>query len=539
MQASNNDYNLLRAFVRNCRRSMRRPKVADTSGAPEMTGGSLLMRALIFKRLLEREVLAPDEKFVGLLLPPSIGGVLANVALPMAHRVAVNLNYTASSEILNSCIAQCGIRQVLTSRRVMQKVKLELNAKIVFLEDVREKVTLGDKIAAAVQAYATPAPVLERWLGIDRIKPDDLLTVLFTSGSTGEPKGVMLSHANVGSNVDSINQVVHLTENDVAVGVLPFFHSYGYTATLWTMLALKPKGVYHFTPLEAQVVGDLARKHRATILMATPTFLRNFLKRCEPEDFAAVDVVFASAERLPSELSDAFEKKFGVRPVEAYGATELAPLVAVNVPESRSPSKDRSGVREGTVGRPIPGVRGKIVHPETFEPLPAGEPGMLLITGPNVMQGYLKRPDLTAEVIRDGWYITGDIALIDDDGFIKITGRESRFSKIGGEMVPHIKIEETLQQLLSCDEDEIKAVVTAVPDTRRGERIVVLHTHLDRTPDEICRELSDAGLPNLWIPSPDSFIEVAEIPVLGSGKLDLKAMKDRAAEHFMPAAAAR
>jgi acyl-[acyl-carrier-protein]-phospholipid O-acyltransferase/long-chain-fatty-acid--[acyl-carrier-protein] ligase len=540
VQGSKADYNLLRAFIRNCRRSMRRVKVADTSGAPEMTGGALLMRTLIFKRLLEREILAPDEKFVGLLLPPSQGGVLANVALPMAQRVAVNLNYTASSDILNSCIAQCGIRQVLTSKRVMQKLKLDLNAKIVFLEDFREKVTLADKLAAAVQAYATPAWLLDRWLGIDLIKPDDLLTLLFTSGSTGEPKGVMLSHQNVGSNVDAIDQVVHLTENDVAVGVLPFFHSYGYTATLWTMLALKPKGVYHFSPLEAQVVGDMARKHRATILMATPTFLRNFLKRCEPEDFAAVDVVFASAERLPIELCEAFEKKFGVRPVEAFGATELSPLVAINVPESRSPSKDRSGVREGTVGRPIPGVRAKVVNPETSEEMPTGEPGMLMITGPNVMQGYLKRPDLTAQVIRDGWYITGDIAFIDDAGFIKITGRESRFSKIGGEMVPHIKIEETLQKLLSTDDDDdLKAVVTAVPDPRRGERIVVLHTPLDKTPDEICRELADSGLPKVWLPSPDSFVEVAEIPVLGTGKLDLKAMKDRAAEHFMPAAAAR
>ncbi len=211
VQGANKDYNLLRAFIRNCRRSMRRPKVADTSGTPEMTGGALLMKSLVFKRLLEREILAPDEKFVGLLLPPTIGGVLANVALPMAHRVAVNLNYTASSDILNSCIAQCGIRQVLTSRRVMQKVKLDLNAKIVYLEDFRDKVTLADKLTAVTQAYATPAALLERWLGIDRIKPDDLLTVLFTSGSTGEPKGVMLSHANVGSNVDSINQVVHLT----------------------------------------------------------------------------------------------------------------------------------------------------------------------------------------------------------------------------------------------------------------------------------------------------------------------------------------
>ncbi|MBX7074521.1 MAG: AMP-binding protein [Pirellulales bacterium] len=523
--------NTLLAYLYNCRRSMFRPKVADSTGM-EMTGGSLLMRSLIFRRLLTRELLSPDEKYVGLVLPPSGGSVLANVALPLAGRIAVNLNYTASSEALNSCIRQCGIKHVLTSKRVLQRIKLDLNAKVVCLEDLIPKVTKADKLLGALQAYTMPVPLLARLCGVHRIQPDDVLTVLFTSGSTGEPKGVMLTHRNVGSNVQAIDEVIHLTENDCAAGVLPFFHSYGYTATLWTMLCLRPKAVYHFSPLEAQQVGELVRKHRATIMMATPTFLRAYLKRCEPEDFAACDVVFASAEKLPVELSDAFENKFNVRPVEAYGATELSPLVAVNVPESRAPTHDRSFTREGTVGRPIPGVLAKIVHPETGEELPQGTPGMLLIGGPGVMKGYLGRPDLTALVVRDGWYVTGDIALIDADGFIKITGRESRFSKIGGEMVPHIRIEELIQKVVSADEEQLKAVVTAVPDARKGERLVVLHTSLSKRPDEICRELSETGIPNLWIPSPDSFAEVDEIPVLGTGKLDLKALKTLALERF-------
>jgi acyl-[acyl-carrier-protein]-phospholipid O-acyltransferase/long-chain-fatty-acid--[acyl-carrier-protein] ligase len=322
--------------------------------------------------------------------------------------------------------------------------------------------------------------------------------------------------------------VVHLTKSDVAIGVLPFFHSYGYTATLWPVLALDPKGVYHFSPLEGRQVGKLCGKHRATLLMTTPTFLRLYLKSCQPEDFSALDVVFASAEKLPVELANAFEEKFGVRPVEAYGATELSPLVSVNVPASRSAGGTGAGCKEGTVGRPIPGVAAKIVHPETGAELGRDEPGLLLIKGPNVMQGYYKRPDLTAKVMRDTWYVTGDMALIDSEGFIRITGRESRFSKIGGEMVPHILIEETLQKVLSSDEEELRAVVTAVPDAKKGERLVVLHTPLDRSPAAIGKELAESGLPNLWIPSADSFFPVDHIPVLGTGKLDLKAIKDLA-----------
>lgn len=525
------DKNLLLAFILNCRRSMFRPKAADSSGV-EVTGGQLLMKSLILRRLLERELLTPDEKYVGLLLPPSVGAVMANVAVPMCGRIPVNLNYSASSAVMNSCVKQCGIRHVLTSKRVTQRLKIDIDAELVYLEDFKDKLRTSDKVVGALQAYTMPVSLLARQLGIHKIQPDDLLTVLFTSGSTGEPKGVMLSHKNVGSNVKAIDEVVHITENDVAVGVLPFFHSYGFTATMWTMLTLKPKAVYHYSPLEAREVGELARKHRATILMSTPTFLRSFIKRCEPQDFAACDVVFASAEKLPVDVMDSFERKFGFRPVEAYGATELAPLVAVNVPESRASTRDRSFVREGTVGRPIPGVKIKIVHPETGEPLPQGEAGMMLVGGPGVMKGYLNRPDLTAEVMRDGWYVTGDIAFLDEDGFITITGRESRFSKIGGEMVPHIRIEELIQQIIQSDDEGIKVAVTSVPDPRKGERIVVLHTPLEKTPDEICRELGKQGIPNLWIPSTDSFYEVDEIPVLGSGKLDLKALKNQAIERF-------
>ncbi|MBL8830215.1 MAG: MFS transporter [Planctomycetaceae bacterium] len=524
---------LPRLFIRACRRSRGREKVVDTTGQ-RLTGSSLLLRTLILRRLFLKHVLQPDETHVGVLLPPSAGAVLVNAAMPLCGRVAVNLNYTVSQDVMNHCIRDAGIRHVITSRQVMKKLDMQLDAEIVYLEDFRKDVTMFDKLAAAFQAFAVPAFLLDRWLGLHKIKPSDVITIIFTSGSTGEPKGVMLTYENVGSNVQAIGEIVKIDKNDTLLGILPFFHSLGYTVTCWTILTLELKGAYHFSPLEAQKIGELCREEKGTLLLCTPTFLRSYLKRVPAEDFKTLNVIVGGAEKLPVDLCEAFEQKFGVRPVEGYGTTECAPLVSVNIPASRQPPADGFAVyaKEGTVGRPIEGVAARIVDPDSGRDLGTDEPGMLLIKGPNVMRGYLNKPDKTAAVLKDGWYTTGDIALVDVDGFIKITGRQSRFSKIGGEMVPHIKIEETLQGVIQAGEDELKLAVTAVPDARKGERLVVVHTALAMTPAEICKRLGDAGLPNIWIPSPDSFIEVEAIPHLGTGKLDLKGLKDLALSKF-------
>lgn len=522
---------LPRLMIRKCRKAMFRWKIADSSDQ-SLTGGQILMRSLILRRLLLREVVKADEKYVGVLLPPSNFAVLVNAGLALAGRVACNLNYTASAEVMNKCIAKAGIRHVITSRRVMEKLGMKLDAEVVYLEDLKDRVTKTDKAAGAMMAYATPAAVLDRMLGLRRMSGDDEVTVIFTSGSTGVPKGVMLTHHNIGSNIEAIDQVVHLRADDVLLGIVPFFHSLGYTVTLWTVLGLDLRAVYHFTPLEAQQIGKLARKWGATVMLATPTFLRNYLRRCEPADFTALEIAVVGAEKMPIPLCEAFEEKFGVRPVEGYGTTELSPLVSVNVPPSRTQSGE-VGVKEGTVGRAVPGVAAKIVDPETFADLPAESPGMLLVKGPNVMKGYLHDPEKTAEVIRDGWYVTGDIAKIDKQGFIEITGRLSRFSKIGGEMVPHLNIEEAIQQFVQGgNQEELLIVVTAVSDEKKGERLIVVHKAMNKSPHEICEQLKKAGLPNLWIPDSHSFLQVDEIPVLGTGKLDLKGLADLAKERF-------
>lgn len=520
------------AMIRSCKKRRSRSKMADSLGT-DVTGGQALMRALILRRLLKKHVFAADEQHIGILMPPLVGGVLVNMAVVLDKRIPVNLNYTVSSEVMNQCIQVAGIKHVLTSRKVMEKFDFDLDCEVVYLEDFREKVSLVDKLAGVAGAYATPAGMLSSMLGVNSVDKDDVLTVIFTSGSTGTPKGVMLTYANVASNIEAIDQVIGLDSKDVIIGILPFFHSMGFTVTLWCVMTLDIKGVYHTNPLESRQVGKLSKRHSGTILVSTPTFLRSYLRRVPKEDFSTVDTVVAGAEKLPRELCDAFEEKFGVRPVEGYGTTELSPLVSVNIPPSREGGSHQKSLCEGSVGRCIPGVTARIVDVDSGETLGVEQPGMLWIKGPNVMKGYLNNPEKTAEVLKDGWYNTGDVAKLDKDGFIHITGRISRFSKIGGEMVPHIKIEDAIQQFVGMDEEAGASIaVAAVPDKKKGERIVVLHTEIEKTPQEIIDQLREEGFPNIFIPSPDSFRQIDEMPVLGTGKIDLKGLSRKALELF-------
>ena len=527
-----------RQFLRSCRKARFRSKVADSAGA-DITGGKLLTGALAFRRVLNRGVIGSDEEMVGVLLPPSAGGAITNAALSLMGKVAVNLNYTLSDDVLNFCIKEAGIKHVITSQKFLEKKPMKLDAEVVFAEDLKEKITGGDKVASLISAFVEPIALLERRLGLTKIDPDSIMTIIFTSGSTGEPKGVMLSHRNVGSNIASANQLFQINANDTLLGILPFFHSFGFSLMLWLPLTLDPKGVYHFNPLDGRMVGKLCEKHKVTIIAATPTFLKTYLKRCTKEQMATMDVAIVGAEKLPQQLADDFKEKFGIYPTEGYGTTELSPLAAANVPDHRSNATlpEQSGTKMGTIGRPVPNVMARIVDVDTGEELPQGEAGLMHIRGPNVMLGYLNRPEKTAEVIQGGWYNTGDIAFIDEDGFITITGRLSRFSKIGGEMVPHIRIEEELNKLVDdpdAEEAVIRIAVTAVPHEQKGERIIVLHRELNKSVDEILKGLSEAGLPNLWLPSADSFHLVDEIPLLGTGKLDLQGVKQRAMDEFGP-----
>ncbi len=522
-------------FIYSCKRQKKKSKIADSLRSEE-TGGMLLTRALVLRRLLRREVFSPDETNVGVLIPPTVGGAIVNLTLGLDKKVAVNLNYSLSQDLINHCIKEAGIKHVLTTKQVAEKLNLNLDAEMVYLDDLKEKVTGADKGRSWFEAFVMPGFLLVRQLGLQKLKSDDVMTIVFTSGSTGVPKGVMLTHQNVYFDVRGFEKAAGFRKNaDTIIGVLPFFHSFGYTITLWAPMMCDIRGAYHLNPLDAKQIGKLTKRYAGTILMATPTFLRTYMRRCTPEQFASLDAVVTGAERLPPELAIQFEEKFGVVPVEGYGVTELSPAVAANIPASRQTGKFQVDAKPGTVGRPIANVAAKVCDLDTGEELPPNQSGMLWISGPIVMKGYLNNPEATNEVIVDRWYKTGDVALIDEDGFIKITGRISRFSKIGGEMVPHLKIEELLSEFLDTtpdddEDDHLSVAVTAVACEKKGERLVVLYTRDHKTVDQMKAVLKEAGLPNVFIPSSDSFFRVDALPILGTGKIDLKGIKDKALE---------
>jgi acyl-[acyl-carrier-protein]-phospholipid O-acyltransferase/long-chain-fatty-acid--[acyl-carrier-protein] ligase len=477
------------------------------------------------------------DKMVGIWLPSTVGSAVTNIAVSLLRKTAVNLNYTAGAKAVASAARQCGLKHVLTSKRFLQRLPLDLTAdgvELILLEDVRETITKWQQLRAFLAVVLLPAWLLDGFvLGLRKHSLDDLATVVFSSGSTGEPKGVMLSHRNVAANSESMVTAVDVRPADRLLGILPFFHSFGYTVTLWALLQRGVSCVFHPDPREAQVIGELCRAHRCTIFLATATFLRFLLRRCGPDDFKSVRLLVCGAEKLPPALAREFEAKFGVLPLEGYGCTELSPVVAVNLPDVEVNKLRQVANKMGSVGQPVPGVAVRTVHPETLERLPAGEDGLVIATGANVMVGYLHRPEETRKKVRGGWYDTGDVGRIDPDGFLTLTGRLSRFAKTAGEMVPLERVEEELAavvQALLGTGDRVVAVV-AVPDEKRGERVVVLHTAAlaGRVP-EANAGLATRGLPNLWLPSDRDFYPVADLPVLGSGKLDLRRVQEMALE---------
>jgi acyl-[acyl-carrier-protein]-phospholipid O-acyltransferase/long-chain-fatty-acid--[acyl-carrier-protein] ligase len=506
------------AFIKTARRHPFRIAMADAT--KHLRFGAALAGALYLSRRLEKEWAGQD--MVGILLPPSLAGALVNFAAMFSGKVPVNLNYTLSNEGIASCAKQCSIQTVITSRVFLEKMKLQVPGKAILLEDAAAKPRWGERLRALFGAFLLPASMIMR----RKIQPDDLATVIFSSGSTGDPKGVMLTHDNVASNIAQLAQCFGFDRKDRILGILPFFHSFGFTGTLMLPLTNAMGVVFHPNPFDAKTIGELVAEHGVTFLLATPTFLQGYIRRCEPEQFGSLKLVLVGAEKLQERTAQAFEDRFGIRPLEAYGCTECSPAVTVNTRDYRARGYRQVGGKRGKIGHALPGVSIRIVDLDTMQPLPVGLPGLMLVRGPNVMKGYLGRPAETAKAIRDGWYVTGDIATIDEDGFVEITDRLSRFSKIGGEMVPHIKVEEKLHEL--ADASEQVFIVTGGPDEKKGERLLVLHTLAEEQLKGCLERLDQTGLPNLWVPRPQAFFKVDAIPYLGTGKLDLRRVRELA-----------
>ena len=511
------------AFVRTARRFPMRFMMADGK-TPKLRFFAALAKTIFIARRLRPAI--GIRPMTGLLLPPSVGGALANYALSMLGRVPVNLNYTASSEVIASCAKQCEVDVVITSRAFVERFpKLEIPGRTVFLEDVVQSPGIFEKSFAFVLALTAPQSLLRKAIGAApaRRNLDDLATVIFSSGSTGDPKGVMLTHYNIGSNIEQVSQVFMLDGGDRILGILPFFHSFGFMAALWMPAANGIGVVYHPNPLDSKVIGELISQYGVTFLIATPTFLQAYMRRCSPESFGSLQYVLVGAEKLPDRIALGFEDVFGIRPLEGYGCTECSPVVTVNTRDFRAPGFRQVGARRGKIGHPLPGITVKVVDLDNGEPVKPGTPGMLLVKGPNVMKGYLGRPEKTAEVLHDGWYTTGDVAVLEEDGFLTITDRLSRFSKIGGEMVPHVRIEDKLQELASVSEQVF--AVTSLPDDKKGERIVVISTLSDEKLSPVIEKFAQCDLPALWKPRANQFFHVDALPILGTGKIDLRGVK--------------
>ncbi|HTY61186.1 MAG TPA: acyl-[ACP]--phospholipid O-acyltransferase [Acidobacteriota bacterium] len=534
---------LHRALVRTARWHPFRFAMADAQN-PKVRFSTVLTRAVFLARRL-RHVWA-DQKMAGILLPPSVPGALVNYAAMLLGRVPVNLNYTLSDQALASCIGQCGITKVITSKAFLEKVKIRIPCDAIYLEEAVGKSagcppSVFEKLAAVVMAWLLPVGMLEHALGCEsKSALDDLAAVVFSSGSTGDPKGVMLSHYNIGSNIEQVHQVFGFNRRDRMLGILPFFHSFGFMGTLWLPAALGIGVVYHPNPLDGKTIGPLVRDFNVTFLLATPTLLQIYMRSCTPEQFGGLRVVITGAEKLPDRLATAFEDRFGIHPMEGYGCTECAPCVATNKPDFRAAGYHQVGAKRGKIGHPLPGVSVRIVDPETMTPVPPGTPGLMLVLGPNVMQGYLGLPAKTSEVLvlnrpegissvassENKWYVTGDIAMIDEDGFLQITDRLSRFSKIGGEMVSHGKVEETLHEAAGVAEQSF--VVTGVKDEKKGEQLIVFHKLDEESLQSCIEKLAKSELPNLWKPRADRFVRVETFPYLGTGKLDLRRIREMA-----------
>ncbi len=506
---------LNRRFIRNARRNWNRFAMADSTGR-ELTNGRALAAAEVVSHWARRAT--RQKEMVGVLLPASVGGALANIGLTLAGRVPVNLNFTAGREAMESAIAQCGIGAVLTSRTFLAKAKLEPPAGAVFVEEVLGAAGRLEKLRALLAARLLPAFLLDHSRG----GPDSTATVIFSSGSTGVPKGVVLSHYNVLANIEAMVQVFHVTATDRVVGSLPFFHSFGYTVTIWLPPLAGCGAIYHANPADAKAVGEWIAKYRGTFLLSTPTFCSMYARKCSREEFSTLRYVLVGAEKLRAPIAAAFREKFGIGLMEGYGCTEMSPVVAVNAPDFADSRHSQTGTKPGTVGHPLPGVAARIVDPATGEPMADNADGLLLVKGQNRMVGYLNQPERTAEAIREGWYVTGDIASIDEDGFLRITDRLSRFSKIGGEMVPHLKIEEAIAAAIG----DAPCCVTSVADDRRGERLMALYVQPAMAPAELWRRLTETDLPKLWIPKREDILQVESIPLLGTGKIDLRAVKE-------------
>ncbi len=526
---------LKRHLARECVRALaKRPghvEVVDrTAERKPVTAAQLLAVAAALSRRIRKNV---PERRVGIVLPPGAGAHIANLAIACAGKIPVNLNFTVGRAAVEAALRIGEIKTIITADAMRAKVP-----NFPFPENTLDLKTeieaMGGKKAIIpwlLGAYLLPNQWYANLLGLPRIGDNEEAGLLFTSGSSGEPKGVVLTHRNILSNCTQVSSLSILPANAILIGCLPLFHSFGFTVTMWYPILRGCRLVTIPSPLETRKIVEAIQQEKATVMVGAPTFIRPFLKKATREELKTLHLVVTGAEKLPMDLYEAFLEQLGIEVLQGYGLTETTPVASVNQhnpPVNTSVAEPQDGKRIGSVGRLMPGVTARIVDPDTSEELPMSSTGMLWLKGPNIFAGYLKDPEKTAAAFKDGWFITGDLGRMDDDGFVYIEGRLSRFSKIGGEMIPHGTIETRIAELFGWDQNEgPTAVITGIPDASKGEALVLLTTQ-EVTAEQVRTKLLEAGLPNLWVPR--IIRKVDKIPMLGTGKTDLKGCRTLALE---------
>jgi len=519
---------LARACLRGLKRHPFRLAITDGFDHTSLSRGKLLGVAVALSRHLRR--ICPERR-IGIVLPPGKGGVVANLAVVLAGKIPVNLNFTSARESIESAEEQAGLSTIVTARSLAKRLdEFPWTPNVLHLDELLP----GMKSAILgwwVLVVAMPSRLLGRILNLPQVGDRAEATLLFTSGSAGKPKGVALTHRNILANVSQFAIMLAAKKDDVILASLPFFHSFGCTVTLWYPLIEGVRSVSYPNPLEAGKIAKLVEQYSVTVMLATPTFLRAYLRKAEPPQLRSLRLLITGAEKLPDELATAFEARFGREVLQGYGLTETAPVVSVNLP---SPVATKPGQtiqpcnRLGSTGKLMPGLAVEIRDADSDRKGSLHDTGMLWLRGSNIFEGYLDAPEQTADVLRDGWFKTGDIGRFDEDGFLYIEGRLSRFSKIGGEMVPHETVEQKIASILQAGEQSERLfAIVGVADAAKGEALILLSSIEVDLPG-LRAALSEMGVPNLWIPKTVRL--VSAIPVLASGKLDLAGCKTLVAE---------
>ena len=520
--------NLAYACVKSLARDPGRIVVVDrTRERREMNAGKLL--ALSWS-LAERWRSAIAKRRVGIVLPPGIGGFVTNLAIVLLGKVPVNLNFTTGQAAIEASIRKAGLDTIITHSAMQAKIpRFPWTTHTLDVQDEVQGLKKLSILGKLLSIRLRSSDALSKAMNIPREGNDKEAALLFSSGSTGLPKGVVLTHRNILGNCLQIHECHIFTEGKSLLACLPIFHSFGFTVTLWYPILSKIQAVSVASPLELRRITQAIREEKVTIMVGAPTFLRPYLLKAKPEDLRSLSITIAGAEKTPPGLGEKWEARFGSQYLEGYGLTETSPVVSSNLPDpEKGAASAASGRREGSVGRLLPGMEGRVVDPPKGKVIPRTEVGMIELKGPNVFSGYLDEAERNREVFHDGWFVTGDLGRFDEDGFLYIEGRLSRFSKIGGEMVPHGTVEEEIANVLGLGDAEVPMLaITGVGDESKGESLVLLCA-TDIELSDLREKLKQAGLPNLWIPR--TLRRIDAIPCLASGKLDLKAIAQIAAD---------